>query len=141
MVSTSLAFSVWQACSALQTALILIWYDTKHYHNHILVLWKSAYIPESVHPGCICSASVSLGVFVIVHFTSQSRSLISSQGYTCPWHFTDCEEAFSPAGTKNSCKYRNEILIMDHAKTTTTTTTKTTKTNKQTNKQTSKKLK
>ena len=35
------------------------WYDTKHYHNDILVLWKSAYIPKSVHPGCICSTQRS----------------------------------------------------------------------------------
>ena len=52
-------------------------------------------------------------------------------------HFTDCEEAFSPAGTKNSCKYRNEILIMDNAKTTTTKK----QTSKRRNKQTSNKLK
>ena len=45
--------------------------------------------------------------------------------------------SFSPAGTKNSCKYRNEILIMDHAK----TTTKTKKKSKQANKETSKKIK
>ena len=41
--------------------------------------------------------------------------------------------SFSPAGTKNSCKYRNEILIMDHAKTTTTNNN-----NKQQQQQTSK---
>ena len=103
----------------------------------------SCLVKVSLHPW-ECSprlhlwyAKVSLCVFVIVHFTSRSRSLISSQGYTCPWHFRDCEEAFSPAGTKNSWKYRNE-LIMDHAK---TTTTKNKQASKQINKQTSKKLK
>ena len=98
----------------------------------------SCLVKVSLHPW-ECSprlhlwyAKVSLCVFVIVHFTSRSRSLISSQGYTCPWHSRDREEAFSPAGTKNSCKYRNE-LIMDHAKTTTTAKNK--QANKQTNKQ------
>ena len=132
MVSTSLSFSVWQACSALQTALILIVSDTIPSITTITflscesqptsrrVFTQAAFVVRKGLARCLCHRTFYIPVSLI---NLVARIYLSVAFYRL-WR------SFSPAGTKNSCKYRNEILIMDHAKTTTTTTT-TTKTNKQ----------
>ena len=136
---TSLAFSVWQACSALQTALILIVSDTmpsittitflscESQPTSLRVFTQAAFVVRKGLARCVCHRTFYIPVSLV---NLVARIYLSVAFYRL-WR------SFSPAGTKNSCKYRNEILIMDHAKTTTKTKTK----KKQANKQTSKKLK
>ena len=139
MVPTSLAFSVWEACSALQTALILIISDTvpsittitflscESQPTSLRVFTQAAFVVRKGLAWCLCYRIFYIPVSLI---NLVARIYLSVAFYRL-WR------SFSPAGTKNSCKYRNDKLIMNHAKTTTTKK----KTSKQTNKQTSKKQK
>ena len=137
MVPTSLAFSVWEACSAL--LLILIISDTvpsittitflscESQPTSLRVFTQAASVVRKGLARCLCHRTFYIPVSLI---NLVARIYLSVAFYRL-WR------SFSPAGTKNSCKYRNDKLIMNHAKTTTTTK----KTSKQTNKQTSKKQK
>ena len=140
MVPTSLAFSVWEACSALQTALILIICDTvpsittitflscESQPTSLRVFTQAAFVVRKGIARCLYHRTFHIPVSLV---NLVARIYLSVAFYRL-WR------SFFTRWHQKQLQIRNEKLIMNHAKTTTTTTTKT---SKQTNKQTSKKQK